>query len=76
MKYDEKTGVYCYQVDEQWSNLSAGLLRKALDITLVDPAHPFELPSTGNTVIDFVNQLGHGGVDGKSGGVDGSVDVM
>ncbi|GJT41775.1 zf-CCHC domain-containing protein [Tanacetum coccineum] len=58
MKYDEKTGVYSCQVDEQWFNLSADLLRKALDITPVDPAHPFELPLTGDTVIDFVNQLG------------------
>ncbi|GJR14002.1 hypothetical protein Tco_0796654 [Tanacetum coccineum] len=46
MKYDEKTGVTCCQVDEQWFNLSADLLRKALDITPVDPAHPFELPPT------------------------------
>ncbi|GJS27765.1 hypothetical protein Tco_0488385 [Tanacetum coccineum] len=59
MKYDEKTGIYCCQVDEQWFNLSADLLRKALDITPVDPAHPFELPPTGDTVIDFVNQLGY-----------------
>ncbi|GKB99897.1 hypothetical protein Tco_0986034 [Tanacetum coccineum] len=59
MKYDEKTGVYCCQVDEQWFNLSADLFRKALDITPVDPAHPFELPPTGDTVIDFVNQLGY-----------------
>ncbi|GJS48553.1 hypothetical protein Tco_0598674 [Tanacetum coccineum] len=59
MKYDEKTGVYSCQVDEQWFNLSADLLRKALDITPVDPAHPFELPPTGDTVIDFVNQLGY-----------------
>ncbi|GKC60047.1 hypothetical protein Tco_1087645 [Tanacetum coccineum] len=59
MKYDEKTGVYCCQVDEQWFNLSADLLRKALDITPVDPAHPFELPPAGDTVIDFVNQLGY-----------------
>ncbi|GKD15071.1 hypothetical protein Tco_1199478 [Tanacetum coccineum] len=58
MKYDEKTGVYCCQIDEQWFNLNADLLRKALDITPVDPAHPFKLPSTGDTVIDFVNQLG------------------
>ncbi|GKG36740.1 hypothetical protein Tco_0446913, partial [Tanacetum coccineum] len=50
---------YCCQVDEQWFNLSADLLRKALDITHVDPAHPFELPLTGDTVIDFVNQLGY-----------------
>ncbi|GKD86171.1 hypothetical protein Tco_1357325 [Tanacetum coccineum] len=59
MKYDKKTRVYCCHVDEQWFNLSADLLRKALDITPVDPAHPFELPSTGDTVIDFVNQLGY-----------------
>ncbi|GJQ96830.1 hypothetical protein Tco_0007969 [Tanacetum coccineum] len=59
MKYDEKTGVYSCQVDEQWFNLSADILRKALDITLVDPAYPFELPPTGDMVIDFVNQLGH-----------------
>ncbi|GJS80937.1 hypothetical protein Tco_0747478 [Tanacetum coccineum] len=59
MKYDEKTGVYSCQVDEQWFNLSVDLLRKALDITPVDPAHPFELPPTGDTVIDFVNQLGY-----------------
>ncbi|GJT62387.1 hypothetical protein Tco_1005920 [Tanacetum coccineum] len=63
MKYDEKTGVYSCQVDEQWFNLSVDLLRKALDITPVDPAHPFELPPTGDTVIDFVNQLGTSVVD-------------
>ncbi|GJX03955.1 hypothetical protein Tco_0189871 [Tanacetum coccineum] len=59
MKYDEKTRDYCCQFDEQWFNLSADLLRKALDITHVDPAYPFELPPTGDTVIDFVNQLGY-----------------
>ncbi|GJZ93951.1 hypothetical protein Tco_0666154 [Tanacetum coccineum] len=59
MKYDEKSGVYSCQVDEQWFNLSANLLRKALDITPVDPAHPFELPPTGDTVIDFANQRGY-----------------
>ncbi|GJY81309.1 hypothetical protein Tco_0494060, partial [Tanacetum coccineum] len=59
MKYDKKTGVYTCQVDEQWFDLSADLLRKALSITPVDPAHPFELPPSGNTVIDFVNELGY-----------------
>ncbi|GJV30497.1 hypothetical protein Tco_1386945 [Tanacetum coccineum] len=44
MKYNEKTGVYSCQVDEQWFDLSADLLRKALAITPVIPAHPFELP--------------------------------
>ncbi|GJW17351.1 hypothetical protein Tco_0024787 [Tanacetum coccineum] len=47
------------KVDEQWFDLSADLLRKALAITPVIPAHPFELPPSGNTVIDFVNELGY-----------------
>ncbi|GJW62078.1 hypothetical protein Tco_0111413 [Tanacetum coccineum] len=59
MKYNEKTGVYSCQVDEQWFELSADLLRKALAITPVIPAHPFELPPSGNIVIDFVNVLGY-----------------
>ncbi|GJW86698.1 hypothetical protein Tco_0162038 [Tanacetum coccineum] len=53
------SGVYSCQVDEQWFDLSADLLRKALAITPVIPAHPFELPPSGNTVIDFVNELGY-----------------
>ncbi|GKB67343.1 hypothetical protein Tco_0928755 [Tanacetum coccineum] len=59
MKYNEKTGVYSCQFDEQWFDLSADLLRKALAITPVNPTHPFELPPSGNTVIDFVNELGY-----------------
>ncbi|GJY80435.1 hypothetical protein Tco_0493186 [Tanacetum coccineum] len=59
MSYNEKTGVYSCQVDEQWFELSADLLRKALAITPVNPTHPFELPPSGDTVIDFVNELGY-----------------
>ncbi|GJS52100.1 hypothetical protein Tco_0625462 [Tanacetum coccineum] len=59
MKYNEKTWVYSCQVDEQWFELSVDLLRKALVITPVIPAHPFELPPSGNIVIDFVNELGY-----------------
>ncbi|GJU42102.1 hypothetical protein Tco_1195059 [Tanacetum coccineum] len=47
------------QVDEQWFDLSVDLLRKALAITPVNPTHPFELPPSGDTVIDFVNELGY-----------------
>ncbi|GJY80798.1 hypothetical protein Tco_0493549, partial [Tanacetum coccineum] len=32
---------------------------KALAITLVNLAHPFKLPPSGDTVIDFVNELGY-----------------
>ncbi|GKF07080.1 hypothetical protein Tco_0041304, partial [Tanacetum coccineum] len=59
MSYNEKTGVYSCQVDEQWFDLSADLLRKALAITPINPTHPFELPPSGDTVIDFVNELGY-----------------
>ncbi|GKE75852.1 hypothetical protein Tco_1537893, partial [Tanacetum coccineum] len=59
MSYNEKTGVYSCQVDEQWFDLSADLLKKALAITPVNPAYPFELPPSGNTVIDFVNEPGY-----------------
>ncbi|GJS49814.1 hypothetical protein Tco_0599935 [Tanacetum coccineum] len=59
MKYDQKTGVYSCQVDEQWFDLSDDLLRKALAITPVIPAQLFVLPPSGNTVIDFVNELGY-----------------
>ncbi|GJR15448.1 putative ribonuclease H-like domain-containing protein [Tanacetum coccineum] len=31
----------------------------ALAITPVNPTHPFELPPTGDTVLDFVNELGY-----------------
>ncbi|GKE07330.1 hypothetical protein Tco_1399348, partial [Tanacetum coccineum] len=33
--------------------------KSSLAITPVIPAHPFELPPSGNTVIDFVNELGY-----------------
>ncbi|GKF60240.1 hypothetical protein Tco_0177026, partial [Tanacetum coccineum] len=59
MSYNEMIGVYSCQVDEQWFDLSADLLRKALAITPVSPTHPFELPLSGDTVIDFVNELGY-----------------
>ncbi|GJW12894.1 hypothetical protein Tco_1578721, partial [Tanacetum coccineum] len=59
MSYNEKTGVYSCQLDEQWFDLSADLLRKALAITPVNPTRPFELPLFGDTRIDFVNELGY-----------------
>ncbi|GJS00751.1 hypothetical protein Tco_0317259 [Tanacetum coccineum] len=33
--------------------------KKALTITPIIPAHPFELPPSGNIVINFVNELGY-----------------
>ncbi|GJX42200.1 hypothetical protein Tco_0257190 [Tanacetum coccineum] len=53
MSYNEKTGVYSCQLDEQWFDLSADLLRKALAITPVNPTHPFELPPLETQDPDF-----------------------
>ncbi|GKB60473.1 hypothetical protein Tco_0916659 [Tanacetum coccineum] len=54
-----KTGVYSFQLDEQWFTLNADLLHEALEITPVDSTHPFESPSVGEQVMDFVNELGY-----------------
>nr|GEZ37270.1 Gag-Pol polyprotein [Tanacetum cinerariifolium] len=39
--------------------LDANLLRDALEITPIDPAHQFMSPPSGNAIMDFVNQLGY-----------------
>ncbi|GJV94101.1 retrovirus-related pol polyprotein from transposon TNT 1-94 [Tanacetum coccineum] len=52
------TGVYRFQLDEQWFTLNPDLLRDALKITLVDPTNPFVSPPAGEIVMDFVNELG------------------
>ncbi|GJR69339.1 copia protein [Tanacetum coccineum] len=44
---DAKTRVYSFQLDEQWFTLNDDLLHKALEITHVDSAHPFESPPAG-----------------------------
>ncbi|GKD18284.1 retrovirus-related pol polyprotein from transposon TNT 1-94, partial [Tanacetum coccineum] len=44
---DAKTRVYNFQLDEQWFTLNVDLLRKALEITPVDSANPFESPPAG-----------------------------
>ncbi|GJT92985.1 hypothetical protein Tco_1081830 [Tanacetum coccineum] len=60
MKYNEKTEVYSCQVDEQWFDLSADLLKKALAITPINPTHPFELPPSELLWEEFTQRdLGH-----------------
>ncbi|GJX98311.1 hypothetical protein Tco_0355330 [Tanacetum coccineum] len=51
LTHDVKTGVYSFQVNEHWLTLSADLLRKALNVTPADSAHPFESPPAGKTDI-------------------------
>ncbi|GJW03821.1 hypothetical protein Tco_1562677 [Tanacetum coccineum] len=55
IKYGKKTEVYSCQVDEQWFNLSDDLPRNALEITPVDPAHPFELPPPWRAILSLIN---------------------
>ncbi|GKC17745.1 hypothetical protein Tco_1014527 [Tanacetum coccineum] len=45
-----KYGVYNFQLDEQWFTLNADLLRKALEITLVDSAHTFVPPPASEQI--------------------------
>ncbi|GJU21710.1 hypothetical protein Tco_1155052 [Tanacetum coccineum] len=54
MKYDEKSGVYSCQVDEQWFDLSADLLRKALSINPLGYPEPVEIVS--NIRVNYVYQ--------------------
>ncbi|GJX86116.1 hypothetical protein Tco_0336890 [Tanacetum coccineum] len=56
LTHDAKTGVYSFQVDEHWLTLSADLLRKALNVTPADSAHPFESPPAGKTDITFTRR--------------------
>ncbi|GKF05938.1 hypothetical protein Tco_0036606 [Tanacetum coccineum] len=56
---EAKTGVYRFQLDEQWFTLSYDLLHDALEITHVDTANLFVSPLDGEIVMDFVNELGY-----------------
>nr|GEU60419.1 hypothetical protein [Tanacetum cinerariifolium] len=44
-----------------WHLLDVNLLRESLEITPVDQAHQFVSPSSGDAIMDFVNQLGYPG---------------
>ncbi|GJZ85323.1 retrovirus-related pol polyprotein from transposon TNT 1-94 [Tanacetum coccineum] len=56
---DAKTGVYRFQLDEQWFDLNSNLLRNTLEITPIDSAHPFLPPPDSDLIMDFENNLGY-----------------
>ncbi|GJZ26306.1 hypothetical protein Tco_0570559 [Tanacetum coccineum] len=56
---DLQKKAYSFQLDETRFVLDANLLRKALEITPIDQAHQFVSPPSGDTIIDFVNELGY-----------------
>ncbi|GJV23696.1 retrovirus-related pol polyprotein from transposon TNT 1-94 [Tanacetum coccineum] len=59
MCFDSSTGLYSYQLDEQWFNLHKDILRDALDITPTNVDNPFVAPPSSDTVIEYVNTLGY-----------------
>ncbi|GJS09617.1 hypothetical protein Tco_0366413 [Tanacetum coccineum] len=60
LTHDVKTGVYSFQVNEHWLTLSADLLRKALNVTPADSAHPFESPPADHRKYPAVEVKGKG----------------
>ncbi|GJR86376.1 hypothetical protein Tco_0210387 [Tanacetum coccineum] len=59
MYFNSSTGLYSYQLDEQWFNLHKDILRDALSITPANDNNPFEAPPLSDTVIEYVNTLGY-----------------
>nr|GEW58495.1 hypothetical protein [Tanacetum cinerariifolium] len=59
MCFNSSTGLYSYQLDEQWFNLHKDILRDALDITPTNDNNPFVAPPSSDTVIEYVNTLGY-----------------
>ncbi|GJW75493.1 retrovirus-related pol polyprotein from transposon TNT 1-94 [Tanacetum coccineum] len=59
MRYDYTTGIYNYQLDEQWFNLHKDILRDALQITPINDNDLFVTPPSSDTVIEYVNALGY-----------------
>ncbi|GJY25506.1 hypothetical protein Tco_0400232, partial [Tanacetum coccineum] len=59
VRYDNKTGSYSCQLDEQWFDLTKETLRDSLQITPVDTNNAFSSPPTPDALIKFVNDLGY-----------------
>ncbi|GJU47999.1 hypothetical protein Tco_1217554 [Tanacetum coccineum] len=55
--YEAKAGTYSFKLDETRFVLDANLLREALEIMPIDPAHQFMSPPSGEPIMDFVNEL-------------------
>nr|GEW06580.1 hypothetical protein [Tanacetum cinerariifolium] len=54
LTYDAKTKAYSFQLDETRFTLDANHLTEALEITLIDQAHQFVSPSSGDAIMDMV----------------------
>ncbi|GKA46401.1 hypothetical protein Tco_0739284 [Tanacetum coccineum] len=56
--YDLTAKAHFFKLDDQIFEVNVDLLRKALQITLKDPDHPFTLPTLEKEIIFFINELG------------------
>ncbi|GJT24028.1 retrovirus-related pol polyprotein from transposon TNT 1-94 [Tanacetum coccineum] len=61
MCFNSSTGLYSFQLDEQWFNLHKDILRDALSITSSNDNNPFKAPPSSDIVIEYVNTLGYPG---------------
>ncbi|GJT02422.1 hypothetical protein Tco_0823591 [Tanacetum coccineum] len=59
MCFNTSTGLYSYQLDEQWFNLYKNILRDSLDITPTNDNNPFVALPSSDTIIEYVNTLGY-----------------
>nr|GFA56631.1 hypothetical protein [Tanacetum cinerariifolium]GFA63915.1 hypothetical protein [Tanacetum cinerariifolium] len=59
MCFNSSTGLYSYQLDEEWLNLHRDILRDALDITPTHDNNPYVAPPSSDTVIEYVKTLGY-----------------
>nr|GEW84412.1 hypothetical protein [Tanacetum cinerariifolium] len=57
MRFNSSTGLYSFQLDEQWFNHNKDILRDALDITPTNDNNPFVALPSSDTVIKYVNTL-------------------
>ncbi|GJR93228.1 hypothetical protein Tco_0265402 [Tanacetum coccineum] len=59
VRYNNTTGSYSCQLDEQWFDLTKDILRDALQIISVDNSDAFSSPLTSDVLIKYVNDLGY-----------------
>ncbi|GJW02277.1 hypothetical protein Tco_1561133 [Tanacetum coccineum] len=57
--FTASTNVPTIYIQQLWNSLTHDAKTRALEITPVDSAHPFESPPAGVQVMDFVNKLGY-----------------
>ncbi|GJR54527.1 copia protein [Tanacetum coccineum] len=57
--FTTSTNVPTNYIQQLWNTLTQEAKSRALEITPVDPAHPFVSPPAGEQVMDFMNELGY-----------------